>query len=69
MFFSDNKNVGYIRTSGERPDVTQALKLADAYTANTKLEGRIQCRPGSGLDISLVGLGGTYGFLGTKSCP
>ena len=69
MVFVDGRNKLTIETSGGRPDITAALGLSDAASANISFQGNLTCSRGQKLIVVAVAQSGVYGHFGTRLCP
>jgi hypothetical protein len=69
VVFVAGKKVATIQTSGERPDVTKAHKLANGAEKNVAFQVRFNCP--SGDQLIIVGLGTDKQYLNLTSarCP
>jgi hypothetical protein len=69
MVFVDGRNKLTMQTSGRRPDVTAALGLSDAASANVAFQGSLTCSRGQRLIVVAVAENDVYGHFGTRLCP
>jgi hypothetical protein len=69
--FLNGVDVSEIQTKGERPDVTQALKLSTATAQNVGFEGVVSCNPGDKIIIVVTTSSNKYLPLDPRpiSCP
>ena len=69
LVFAAGKHAGMTQTHGERPDVTQALRLASGAEKNVAYELSLSCRAGDHLVIVGVGTDKQYLYLSSPRCP
>jgi hypothetical protein len=69
MVFVDGRNKLTMQTSGRRPDVSAALGLSDAASANVAFQGSLTCSRGQKLIVVAVAQRDVYGQFGTRLCP
>ena len=69
LVFAAGKHAGMTQTRGERPDVTQALRLASGAEKNVAYELSLSCRAGDHLVIVGVGSDKQYTYLSSPRCP
>jgi hypothetical protein len=69
MAFVDGRNKLTIETDGRRPDITAALGLSDAASANVSFEGNLVCSRGQKLIVVAVARSGVYGQFRSRLCP
>ena len=69
LVFVDGRNKLTMETSGGRPEVTAALGLSDAASANVSFADNLTCSRGQKLIVVAVAQSGVYGHFGTRVCP
>jgi hypothetical protein len=69
MVFVDGRKQVTLETNGRRPDVTAALGLSEAASANVSFQGDLTCSRGQKLIVIAVAQSDAYGHFGTRLCP
>lgn len=69
LVFIDGSMVAAAQTKGERPDVTNALRLSSGAEKNVAFSLNFNCRPGDQPVVVGIGERKQYFPLPTKECP
>jgi len=69
LVFAAGRLVYDTQTAGERPDVTQELKLSVPSARNVKYDGTFTCVTGQKLIVAVVSRSKRYAFSSSHVCP